>query len=313
MIKTKKIIFITIIIIFYSTICNAVIKDSLFATVGNKAITRSDIINEIKIVLIMNGQQYTEENKIRLEAAAVNASIKRKIKEIEIDRYGNLTFNKEDIDRELNRMASKVNVDLLTFKNIFESNKINFSNIIEQVKIELLWNSLIFALYKDRLSINLSSIEEQLQLINNKKEIDEYLISEIIIKTVSTDKIETKVKEIKKKINEEGFGKVAMELSISETSINGGDLGWLRANVISEKFRYKIINTSVGNISEPTLLPQGIVFFKVRDKRKLKRLENENIEDIKNKLIKSEKQKILNMHSLSHYDNVKRSISIKYY
>ena len=118
MIKTKKIIFISIIIIFYSTICNAVIKDSLFATVGNKAITRSDIINEIKIVLIMNGQQYTEEDKARLEAAAVNASIKRKIKEIEIDKYGNLTFNKEDIDRELNRMAKKVNVDLLTFKNI---------------------------------------------------------------------------------------------------------------------------------------------------------------------------------------------------
>jgi len=29
-----------------------VIKDSLFATVGNKAITQSDILNEIKIILI---------------------------------------------------------------------------------------------------------------------------------------------------------------------------------------------------------------------------------------------------------------------
>ena len=152
MIKIKKIIFISIIIIFYPTICNAVIKDSLFATVGNKAITHSDIINEIKIILIMSNQQYTEEKKIRLEAAAVNASIKRKIKEIEIDKYGNLTFNKEDIERELNRMANKAKMDLVTFKNTFESNKINFSNIIEQIKIELLWNSLIFALYKDRLS-----------------------------------------------------------------------------------------------------------------------------------------------------------------
>ena len=36
------------------------IKDSLFATVGNKAITQSDIINEIKIILILTGQGFTE-------------------------------------------------------------------------------------------------------------------------------------------------------------------------------------------------------------------------------------------------------------
>ena len=40
-----------------------VIKDSLFATVGNKAITQSDIINEIKIILILTGQSFTEDIK----------------------------------------------------------------------------------------------------------------------------------------------------------------------------------------------------------------------------------------------------------
>ena len=41
----------------------AAIKDSLFATVGNKAITQSDIIDEIKIILILNGQSFTEDIK----------------------------------------------------------------------------------------------------------------------------------------------------------------------------------------------------------------------------------------------------------
>ena len=51
MISIKKIFFIILISSFFYAETNALIKDSLFATVGNKAITRSDIVNEIKIIL----------------------------------------------------------------------------------------------------------------------------------------------------------------------------------------------------------------------------------------------------------------------
>ena len=41
----------------------AAIKDSLFAVVCNKAITQSDIINEIKIILILTGRSFSEDIK----------------------------------------------------------------------------------------------------------------------------------------------------------------------------------------------------------------------------------------------------------
>ena len=40
-------------LVFFTTESTAIIKDSLFATVGNKAVTRSDILEEIKILLIL--------------------------------------------------------------------------------------------------------------------------------------------------------------------------------------------------------------------------------------------------------------------
>ncbi|SVE18182.1 uncharacterized protein METZ01_LOCUS471036, partial [marine metagenome] len=175
----------------------------------------------------------------------------------------------------------------------------------------LLWNSLIFQLYKDRLVVNLDEIDEQLKSIQNKKEIEEYLISEIVLNAVTKTKLESKIKEVKNKIKTEGFKKVAMNLSISETALQGGDLGWVSENVISEKFISEITNTPVGNVSEPILLPEGILFFKVRDKRKLKR--STNLEDVKNQLVNAEKTKILRMHSLSHYENLRKSITINYY
>ena len=293
------------------TTAKAVIKDSLFATIGNKAITYSDIINEIKILLILNNQTFSDEKREQIESAAIQSTIKRNIKKIEIDKYSNLNFNQKDLDGEVKKTANKLNMNVETFKNTLEINGIEFSNFTERFKIDLQWNGLIFQLYKDRLTINLEEIEEQLKLIQKKKEIHEYLISEIIIKRVAKENLESKIKEVMNKIKTEGFEKVAMELSISDTSMNGGELGWVNENVISEKFKFKIINTPLGNISEPILMTNGILFFKVRDKRSFEKFVD--IEEMKNHLVSNEKTKILNMHSKSHYDNLRRSVAIKFY
>ena len=311
MINIKKIISVIIISLLCLTKANAVIKDALFATVGNKAITQSDIVNEVKMMLILNGQSFSEDQRVQIESAAIQSAIKRTIKQIEIEKYKTLQFNKADINNELKSLVTNLNIDLDTLKNIFATNEINFSNVIDQIKTELLWNSLIFELYKNRLSININEIDEQLKLIQDKKEIYEYLISEIIINPVKQEKLESEIKKLKNKINIEGFEKVAMSLSISQSAMSGGNLGWISENVVAKKFKPKIINTPVGNISEPIFLPQGILFFKVRNKRKLKNIVN--LEDVKNQLVNAEKTKMLNMHSLTHYDNLRRSLSINYY
>ena len=310
MINIKKIIIIIIISSFYLAESNAVIKDSLYATVGDKAITHSDIINEIKIMLILNNQSFSEEKKEYLQSVAIRSVIKTNIKKIAVEKY-DLELSRDEVDKQLKKMASNLNMNLNTFKNIFTTNGIDFSIVTDQVQTELLWNSLIFQLYKDRLSINLSEIDEQLKLIERKKEVNEYLISEIIIKPIPKAKLESEIQKLKNRIKIEGFETVAMDLSISETALQGGDLGWVNENIISEKLKYKIVNTPMGSVSEPIFLPEGILFFKVRDKRKSSKFTS--LEVAKNELIDSEKKKILNMHSLSHYNNLKRSISINYY
>ena len=236
--------------------------------------------------------------------------LKKNIKKIEIEKY-DLELSRDEVDKQLKKMANNLNMNLNTFKNIFTTNGIDFSIVTDQVQTELLWNSLIFQLYKDRLSINLSEIDEQLKLIERKKEVNEYLISEIIIKPIPKAKLESEIQKLKNRIKIEGFETVAMDLSISETALQGGDLGWVNENIISEKLKYKIVNTPMGSVSEPIFLPEGILFFKVRDKRKSSKFTS--LEEAKNELIDSEKKKILNMHSLSHYNNLKRSISINYY
>ena len=311
MIKIKKIIFLVLLSLICIEKGSAEINDSLFMTIGNKPITKSDIVNEIKLILILNNESYSDDKRDQLHAAAVKSTIERNIKEIELERNNFFKFNEEDLEKELIRLANSIYIDLETLKNICASNELDFAIIENQVKTELYWNSLIFEIYKHNLNISQTEIEDRLKLVQNKKKIEEYLISEIVIKNVETNKLDSEIQRLKDKIKIEGFENVAKELSISESGMKGGDLGWINENIISEKIKSKLMETPIGKLSSPIILQDGILIFKVRDKRKIDK--NVSLEEIKNELINSEKSKILNMHSISHYDKARRSISIKFF
>ena len=311
MINIKKIFFLILFILISIQKVNADITDSLFMTIGNKPITQSDLVDEIKIILILNNQSYSDDKRDQLHEVAVRSTVKRTIKNIELERNNFYKFNEEDLQKELARLASNIFIDVNTLKNLCESNELDFSKIEDQIKTELYWNSLIFEMYKSNLKINQEEIEDRLRLNQNKKQISEYLISEIVISKVENDKLDLEIQELKSKIEIEGFEKVARELSISESALKGGDLGWINENIISEDIKSALVNIPIGNLSSPIVLENGILIFQVRDKREIKR--NVSLEEIKNELINAEKSKILNMYSMSHYDKVRRTVTINFF
>ena len=89
----KKIFLIILLSFFLIEKANSGISDSLFMTVGNKAITKSDVVNEIKILLILNNESYSDEKREQLQDMAIKSIIKRSIKKSEVERVNFLKFN----------------------------------------------------------------------------------------------------------------------------------------------------------------------------------------------------------------------------
>jgi len=289
------------------------IKDGLYATVGSRAITKSDIMNEVKMILIVNNITYTAEQQNSLQRTAIKSLVTRNIKDIEIEKNNFLTINDQDLMNELTRKANNLGVDLETLKKICESQNFDFGIIENEVKTKLLWNSLIFHLYRDKLSINFEEIDEQLKTkkIDQNQNIEEFLISEILLKPESKEKVQSQVDELIEKIKTDGFKNAAIEFSISQTGTKGGDLGWLNKNQISKNFMPIIESTPIGEISKPIVLKDGILFFTVRNKRINK--QKIDLEELKNQLVSLEKNKILDMYSMTHYDNLKRSVGVNFF
>tara|TARA_B100001750_G_C15306066_1_gene494757 strand:- start:346 stop:846 length:501 start_codon:yes stop_codon:yes gene_type:complete len=166
-------------------------------------------------------------------------------------------------------------------------------------------------MYKNSMKINKKEIDDQLKLVKNKKEVIEYLVSEIIITHVNKAELNSEIKKIKSNIETEGFENVALKFSISESALEGGDIGWVNENTLPKNLKTEMERIKIGEISEAIALPEGILIFMIRDKRKVENIVD--LEKIKNQIIRKEKSKILNMYSLSHYDKLRRTITIKYY
>jgi len=309
-IKRKNIFYTIIFILFLTTSSFGEIKDNLFATVGDKALTDSDVINEIKTILILNNQAYTIEKKKELQSIAVRRIIERAIKKIETEKYDFLEFNQIDLDIQINSIAQRANVSVDTLKNIFETNGLDFEQIKKNIITELLWNNLMISIYKNNLTVNEDEINQQLENFDKNTESNEYLISEIVLKSVETNKLNEELNKVKNMIKDIGFEKTAMTVSVSPNSTSGGNIGWIEENSLAKKFKSRIISTPVGEISEPIVLPEGIIIFTVRDKRKSNKVGD--LESIRKSLIAAERNKILNMYSLSHYESLTRKIAVNY-
>ena len=65
MIKIKKIIIILFLFFLNSNEVKAQISDGIFVVVGDKAITKLDIVDEIKLILILNNMSYSDEKRTR--------------------------------------------------------------------------------------------------------------------------------------------------------------------------------------------------------------------------------------------------------
>ena len=295
---------------FLTTSSYGEIQDNLFATVGDKALTDSDVKDEIKTILILSNQAYTKEKREELQSIAARRIIERAIKNIETEKYDFLQFDQIDLDNQLNNIARQANASVDALKTIFEKNGLDFEQIKKNIITELLWNKLMISIYKDNLTVNEDEINQQLANFNKNTESNEYLISEIVLKSVESSKLNDELNKVKNMIDDIGFEKTAMTLSVSANSKNGGNIGWIEENSISKRFKSRILSTPVGKVSKPIILPEGIIIFTVRDKRKSTKVVDLN--SIRQSLIATERNKMLNMYSLSHYESLTRKIAVNY-
>ena len=312
--KIFKIFYIQffLIVINYS-ISHALNNTKIIAKVGNEIITSYELENKIKTTLLLSGEAINQKNIDGIKNLSLNSLINLKLKTEEIKRFEFKKNNQTRVDNYLDLIASKLNVTLSELQKTFLINQINFDQHIEQIKIEFLWQNLIYEIYSKKINLNEGQILLELnKTIQNQKLIEEYHLAEIEIKILNNSQTNDIENEIKNYINQFGFEKAASKFSISDSAINGGDIGWVNSTALSEEIYMIAKNLKIGSFSPAKRFTDSMLFLKLINKRKITDIEKLNVDEIKNSIINKQTNDLLSIYSNNHLSQKKNITLIEF-
>ena len=307
--KIKSFIFI-LIILFNSEIAFSKNEVKILFKIDNEIITNIDIEKEKRYLIALNNK-LNEMPVSQLNIIARESLIKEIVKKKELNKFFDLTKTNEYSENVAKNFYKRLN-----FKNEKEFelylNKFDLKKefVMEKIKLESLWNQMIFERFKYQVNIDKKKLRKILQkkINDNEYKNEDYNISEILFQLNSNEDLDIKLNDIKKSINELGFENTATLYSVAPSSKFGGKIGWVEKNQLPEVLLKEIMQIKKNDFTKPIQANNGYLIIKLNDKRIVNK-EN-NFEDELNKLVSFEKEKKYNQISNIFYNKIKQNTYI---
>lgn len=289
---------------------NASIQNKIIATVNNEIVTSYELKNKIMTFLILNKVEVNQENINNYKNQSLKTLINMKIRKNELVKY-NLLNSKIDTSRFIEQQSKKYNFTIEEFKKEFLNNNLSYDLYLQEIQLELGWQQLILQLYGNKIIVDEYEIDEELKkIIDTQKEMIEYRLSEIEVQVNDNEKITDLVEEIQNQIIKDGFKNTAIKYSTSSTALEGGEIGWVNSESLSNKMLNAISNMKLKEVSKPMMHNNSILFVKLEEIKKVDALKINSIET-KKKIIDQKKNELLNLFSNSHLSKIRNNASIE--
>ena len=303
--NNKFLIYIVFFLVLFRNDLSA-LENKIIVKVNNNIITSLDIFNEVNY-LSLTSKKFIELEKFTKFQIAKNSLIRESIQEIELLK--NVKEIKID-DKIYNKLIKNFYTMMgqETYDNFLiyiKKNNIPINVIKKKITLEVLWNQLIFRKFSSNVKIDQKKIKDE---ILSKDKIKEYLLSEIVFSTEEKENFKEKLNIIENKIKKNGFENTVLEYSISNSSKNNGDIGWIKETSLSSKIKEEIKNIKIGELTSPITIPGGFLLLKVRDIKEVKRkIDLENEIDF---IVRKKTNDQLSQYSNIYFNKIKKNIII---
>ena len=304
--KFKVYLIFFLCLVYQNTLAS---KIEIKLKVDNEIITNQDIVDEANYLISMN-KSLNQISKKDIYKISIQSLIKEKIKYLEVIKYYDVNSKNAKLNElVLSNLLSQYRVNnKQDLDKLFSNLKLNMDEINTKIKIEVFWKKLIFDKYISKVSINKNKLKEKVTSQSNSNYSEEFFLREILFELNNNKNVNDEYLKIKETINNNTFATAASIFSISDTSLQGGEIGWIRKSQLSEKLINHVINLEIGEISKPIQLGNKYLILKLEDKRKkqIKIDINKELEII----VQKETDRQLNQYSANYFNKIKKNIYI---
>ena len=268
MINFKKILVIITILIISSFNKDLYSQDiqAISVIVNDEVISRYDVNQRVKLILVTSGIPATEENLKRIETQSIRALINERIQLQEASKL-EVPESQEEIQVMLDRIAKGNQTTSEGIVESITSQGVNVETLISQIKSELLWNKIVRGRFGSYINIS----DEEINIVYNRTMDSinkvQYDISEIFL-GFEDEKEESDAKDLALKLveqlkNDIAFEPVAQQFSQSSSSGQGGYIGWVSEGQFDQEIIKGIESLSTNSVSEPIKTVNGYYIMKV--------------------------------------------------
>lgn len=305
----KFFIFLFVFFTGFNSLSFAKDENKIVVKIENELITSYDVKNKILTSLVLSNSEITQENINKLKRKSLEELISNRLKRIELSKYS-LKKNNIKINSYLNSISSN---DINGLKSKFEINNINFEIFLEEVDTEFRWRNLIYNNYSKKINIDPKVIQKEVKkMIKNEKKTIKFNLSEIEIFIENNQLDNEKIILLQKHIKDFGFEDAVSKFSISNTSNNNGNLGWINSNSIANDILKYLNEIEIGEVTKPFKKQGKIIFLKINDK-KVSNPSEINVEKMTTELVEKKKNELFDLYSNSLLSKLKNTKFIEYY
>ena len=301
---------------------------NIVAVVNDEAITLTDLINRLDLIIISSNLPNTNVTRENLADQVLQTLINEKLNYQEAKKL-NINVSDSEIKKSINVIEKRNSLPENSLIQTLSENRISPSAIIEQVKAQITWEKIISKIIRPRIKVTENEINNEINIMKSNEEKNEYKYSEIFL---NFDQLQKKQKiintalKIREQLDTKNFSEIANQMSQSSSAKFGGQVNWTVESSVPKAILETISNMNKDKISEPIVTNTGVFIIKLEEKRKFKLpdltkravkiatlrfLISPNEENV-DSILEENLREIQNINSCEQLDEIRNNSSQKY-
>ncbi len=248
--------------------------ERIVAVVNGDVITTGDVAARARLFALTTGLPVTPEVLARLRPQIAKQLVDERLRLQEVQRR-KVNVSDQEIASAIGEIEQRNNMAKGALNGNLAGAGIGLRTLIDQVRVQLGWTRVLRQELGTRAEISDADVADQVRQFEASAGQPEFRVGEIFLpiddpaKQADTQRFaETIITQLRAGAP---FPVMAAQFSQSQTALQGGELGWVRANQLDPPVAAIATQMPEGAISNPIPVPGGITIVQLRGRRQLGR------------------------------------------
>jgi peptidyl-prolyl cis-trans isomerase SurA len=248
--------------------------DKVLVIVDDDVITQSDFDARMAQVQINLAQQEVQPSEEEVRKEVLDRLIIESL-QLQLAKRSGVQISNERLTDAMNNIAQRNNMNLEQFKAAIEQQGSSYNEMREQVRKDMLIQSVQQGNLRNRIQISDEEIDNYLHSVEGKKITEQkYNVSHIIlpievINKANSTQAEKDLLELRKQLlkgSKDDFRAYVIGKNFKQYKIHGDNLGWQNKESLPSLFAQYVDSIAVDGISEPILSGAGWHLLRINAK-----------------------------------------------